>query len=112
MKTRKMSVIKAGMKVGAVLGGAAFLLFGIVPGFHYGGFATVMLLSKMAGGPLEFTLGVHIIVILGVLIGILSLGFMSIVLGSILGTVSGFFVDLLSPAAAPDTKGTIKDRNA
>lgn len=101
MKTKAMETIRTGMKVGALLGGVAFLIFGIVPGFHYGGYGTLMILSKIANGPLEFTILTRIVVILGVLIGILCLGFMSIVVGSIFGTVAGYAVNMFSPA--PET---------
>jgi hypothetical protein len=98
MKEKNMEIVRTGMKVGALLGGVAFLIFGIVPGFHYGGYGTLMLLSKIAGGPLEFTLGIRLVVILGTLLGILCLASMSIVIGSVLGTVSGYVVNAFSKA--------------
>lgn len=96
-----MEVIKTGMKVGAILGGIAFLVFGIVPGFHYGGYGALMLISKIAGGPVEATLAVRMVIVVGILIGTLCLGFMSIVIGSVLGTVSGYMVHVLSYLKAP-----------
>ena len=96
MKTKNLEVIRTGMKIGAVLGGIAFLIVGIVPGFHYGGYGAVMLLSNIVGGPMEFTLGIRLIVIVGVLFGILCLGFMSIVMGSVMGSISGYLVNLMS----------------
>jgi hypothetical protein len=104
MKERKMEVMRIGMKIGAVLGGIAFLVFGIVPGFHYGGYGTLMLLNKIVGGPLEFTLGVRMITILGILLGILCLGFMSIVLGSVFGTLSGYIVNVVGLSREPEVQ--------
>jgi len=98
MKERNSSLIRTGTMVGAVLGGVAFLIFGLVPAFHYGGFATLMLLGKLAGGPVEATLGVRLILVLGVLLGILCLGFLSLVLGSVAGTAAAYVVQLLSAA--------------
>lgn len=103
-----MEVVKTGMKVGAVLGGIAFLIFGIVPGFHYGGYGTLMLLNKIMGGPVEFTLAVRMLVVLGILLGILCLGFMSIVVGSVFGTASGYIVHALSYLKAPEEEEMVK----
>jgi len=108
MKTKNMEVVKTGMKVGAVLGGIAFLIFGIVPGFHYGGYGTLMLLSKIIGGPVESTLAVRMFVVLGILLGILSLGFMSIVIGSVLGTASGYIVRAFSYLKVPEEEEMVK----
>ncbi len=104
MKERNVDVIKTSMKVGAVLGGLVFLLFGIVPGFHFGGAGTVMLLSKLSGGPLEFTLMVRAIVVLGILLGILCLGTLSIVLGSVFGTLSGVIINALASLRVHEEK--------
>ena len=98
MKERDTNLIRTGTMVGAVLGGVAFLVFGVVPAFHYGGFATLMLLTKLAGGPVEATLGVRVILVVGVLLGILCLGFLSLVLGSVAGTAAAYVVRLVSPA--------------
>jgi hypothetical protein len=104
MKEKNLETIKTGMKIGAVLGGIVFLFFGIVPGFHYGGFAAVMLLSKLTGGAVEFTLLARAIVVFGVLLGILCIGTLSIVLGSVIGTLSGYVVAALSSLKAHDVK--------
>jgi hypothetical protein len=98
MNTNQTNTIRTGMKVGAMIGGVVFLIFGIVPAFHYGGMGTVILLSKLAGGPLEFTLALRMIVVFGVLLGMFCLGSVSIVLGAITGTASGYLVSALSPA--------------
>jgi hypothetical protein len=104
MKKTNTDIARTGMKIGAVLGGVAFLIFGIVPGFHYGGYGTMMLLSKLAGGPLDMTLGIRILVVLGVLLGIVCLASMSIVLGSILGSAAGAVVKVFSPAETAETE--------
>jgi hypothetical protein len=100
MKTKTNNIVTIGTKVGAVLGGLVFLIFGIVPGFHYGGYGMLMLLSKMAGGPVEATLGVRMLLVLGVLMGIACVGALSIVLGSVFGTAAGVVVHAVSGAHA------------
>ncbi len=100
MNTNQIHTVKTAMKVGALIGGVVFLVFGIVPAFHYGGMGTVILLSKLAGGPLEFTLAVRMIVVLGILLGMLCLASVSIVLGAVAGTVSGYLVNAVSLVAS------------
>ena len=102
MKTKTNNIVTTGMKVGAVLGGVIFLIFGIVPGFHYGGYGMLMLLSKIAGGPVEATLAVRMLLVLGVLMGITCVGALSIVLGSVFGTAAGVVVHAVSGVHAAD----------
>ena len=96
MRAKTMETARTGMKIGAVLGGAAFLAVGIVPGFHYGGYAALMLLSKIAGHPLAFGIGTRILMVLGILLGILCMASVSIVLGAVFGTLGGFAVQGLA----------------
>jgi hypothetical protein len=99
MEEKNREIISIGTRVGAVLGGITFLIFGVVPGFHYGGYGALMLFSKLADGPVDMTLGVRLVIALGIILGILCLGFMGIVLGSILGTAAGFVVNALGLVA-------------
>lgn len=104
MNEKRANVVKTGMKVGAVMGGVVFLVFGIVPAFHFGGAGTVMLLSKLMGGPVEFTLFLRMVVVLGILIGICCLGALSLVLGSMAGTAAGVVVNAFSHLKEPTSK--------
>jgi hypothetical protein len=104
MKTKSMAAIRAGMKIGAVLGAMAFLAFGIVPGFHYGGYGTILLLGKLAGGSVTFTIGTRIVVILGVLLGILCAASMAIVIGSLVGTITSYLINAVKPVGAHQVK--------
>jgi hypothetical protein len=111
MKSQTNNIVTTGMKVGAVLGGMTFLIFGIVPGFHYGGYGMLMLLSKIAGGPVEATLVVRMLLVLGVLFGIACVGALSIVLGSVFGTAAGVVVHAVSGVqAAEEADATIDKR--
>jgi len=101
MNAKRANVVKTSMKVGAVLGGIVFLVFGIVPAFHFGGAGTVMLLSKLMGGPVEFTLLLRVVVVLGILLGMCCLGALSLVLGSIAGTAAGVIVNAFSSLKEP-----------
>lgn len=96
MNAKTHEIISSGTKIGAILGGMVFLFLGIVPGFYYGGYGTLMLISKIAGGPVEATLGVRVVLVLGTLLGIACVGALSIVLGSVAGTLAGGVAHVLS----------------
>ncbi len=98
MKARK-EMVRMGTKVGAALGGIAFLVFGIVPGFYFGSYGTLVLLNHLFGGPLQATVLVRIAVAMGVLVGITCIASVSIVVGAIFGTMVGYLTEALSSAA-------------
>ncbi len=92
--------VKAGMKIGAAVGGLVFLIFGIMPGFYFGSYGTLILLQKLMGGTVEPTLFVRAAVVMGIVVGIACAAAVSIVVGGLLGTVLGYIVS--SPAAAKE----------
>ncbi|OGW26949.1 MAG: hypothetical protein A2X56_11690 [Nitrospirae bacterium GWC2_57_13] len=87
-------MVKTGTKIGATIGGLAFLIFGIVPGFYFGSYGTLILIQKLVGGAVEPTLIVRAIIVMGILVGILCVAAVSIVVGGILGTAMGYLVSL------------------
>jgi len=87
---------KTGMKIGAWVGGLVFAVFGIVPGFYFGSYGTLILLQKMMG-TVEPTLFVRAAVVCGSLIGIASAAVVSLVIGSLAGMAMGYVVS--APAA-------------
>ena len=88
----KNETVKAGMKIGATIGGLVFLVFGIMPGFYFGSYGTLILLQKLMGGAVEPTLIVRAVVVMGIVVGIACAGAVSLVVGSLLGTAMGFIV--------------------
>jgi hypothetical protein len=92
----KNETVKAGMKIGATIGGLVFLVFGIMPGFYFGSFGTLILLQKLSGGAVEPTLIVRALVVMGIMVGIACAATVSIVVGGLLGTAMGYLVS--SPA--------------
>ena len=93
----KNDTIKAGMKIGATIGGLVFLVLGIVPGFYFGSFGTLILLQKLMGGTVEPTLFVRAAIVMGIVIGIACSAAVSLVVGGLLGTALGYIVSV--PAA-------------
>lgn len=103
MKARK-EMVRMGTKIGATLGGIAFLIFGVLPGFFFGSYGTLVVLKHLVGGPVEPTVIVRMAVAVGIMLGIVCIGSVSIVLGSIVGTGIGYAVEVISaPVAAKET---------
>ena len=109
-ETRK-NRMKVGMKIGAALGSLVFLVFGIVPGFYFGSYGTLVLLSHLAGGPVEPTTIVRMITVVGIVIGIFCIGAVSIVLGSVFGTALGYVVDAVSSLGKVKETAEVKAHN-
>jgi hypothetical protein len=95
MKDGRSNTMKVGTKIGAAIGGLAFLIFGIIPGFYFGSYGTLILLSHLAGGPVEPTTIVRMITVVGIMLGIFCVGAVSIVLGSVFGTAMGYAADVI-----------------
>jgi len=106
MKTERTESMRVGRKIGAILGGLAFLAVGIVPGFYFGSFGTLMLLSKLTGGPMEPGILVRMMVVVGTVVGIFCIGAVSVVTGSIIGTALGYVADLFRLPAKAENKAT------
>ncbi|MEK7197643.1 MAG: hypothetical protein AAB151_08250, partial [Nitrospirota bacterium] len=64
MKARK-EMVRMGTKIGATLGGIVFLIFGLIPGFYFGSYGTLVVLKHLMGGPVEATVLVRMVVAVG-----------------------------------------------
>jgi len=98
----KNVIVKTGMKIGATVGGLVFLVFGIMPGFYFGSYGTLILLQKLMGGAVEPTLFVRAAVVMGIVVGIACAAAVSIVVGGLMGTAVGFVVS--APSAIREQK--------
>jgi len=87
----KNESVKTGMKIGTMIGGLVFAVFGIVPGFFFGSYGTLFLLQKLMG-MVEPTLFVRAAVVLGIVIGIASAAVVSLVIGGLAGMALGYVV--------------------
>ncbi len=92
----KNETVKTGMRIGATVGGIVFAVFGIVPGFYFGSYGTLILLQKLMGA-VEPTLFVRAAVVIGVMVGIACAAAVSLVVGGLVGTAMGYVVSV--PAA-------------
>jgi hypothetical protein len=104
MKARK-EMVRMGTKIGGVLGAIAFLIFGIVPGFYFGSYGTLVLLSHLFGGPLQATVLVRMATAAGIMVGILCIASVSIVVGAVFGTALGYLLEVVrTPAEVKETR--------
>jgi uncharacterized membrane protein AbrB (regulator of aidB expression) len=88
----KNETMKTGMKIGAVVGGILFLVFGVMAGFYFGSYGTLIILQKLMGGTVEPTLFVRAAVVVGIGVGIAATATVSIVTGGLVGTLLGALV--------------------
>jgi hypothetical protein len=103
MKTRK-EMVRMGTKIGAAVGALAFLVFGVVPGFFFGSYGSLLVMRHLMGGPVDPTVLVRMVVAVGIVLGIVCIGSVSIVAGSILGTGLGYVIEAATaPAKTADT---------
>jgi hypothetical protein len=102
--------MKAGRKVGAVIGGIAFLIFGLMPGFYFGSYGTLVLLSHLTGGPVAPTIIARMLVVVGIVLGVFCVGAVSIVLGALFGTAVGYVSDLISAPAKEPAEVPVKNK--
>ena len=98
----KNETVKTGMKIGATVGGLVFVVFGIMPGFYFGSFGTLILLQKLSGGTVEPTLIARAIIVMGIMVGIACAAAVCLVVGGLMGTAMGYIVS--APAAIREQK--------
>jgi len=103
MKAGK-DMVRVGSKVGAALGAVAFLVCGIIPGLYFGSYGTLILLDHLFGGPLQATAQVQVATALGILIGIVALGSVTVTVGSILGTVVGYATEAFTASSREELR--------
>jgi hypothetical protein len=101
----KNEMVKTGMKIGATVGGLVFVVFGIMPGFYFGSYGTLILLQKLMGGTVEPTLLVRAAVVIGIVVGIACAAALSIVVGGLLGTLLGYVVSAPSASREKQAAG-------
>ena len=111
MKAERKNTMKIGTKIGAGIGVLAFLVFGIVPGFYFGSYGTLILLSHLAGGPVGPTTIVRMLTVVGIMLGIFCVGAVSIVLGSVFGTAMGYVVDVVGSLGKAKETAEVKAHN-
>ena len=100
----KNETVKTGMKIGAVIGGIVWVVFGIAAGFYFGSFGALIILQKLMGGTVEPTLFVRAAIVMGIGVGIAATAAVSIVVGGLAGTVLGYIVSPKQAAVEAEAK--------
>jgi hypothetical protein len=102
--------LRTGRNIGAALGAIAFLAVGLVPGFYFGSYGTIVLMNHLVGEALQATVLVRAAVVVGTLMGIFCMASVSIVVGSLIGTAMGWISETLTTPAAEkeEAKAAIK----
>jgi len=97
---------RIGRKIGAVLGAIGFLVFGLVPGFYFGSYGTLVVLHHLVGHSVEPNIIVRMMVVVGAILGLFCMASVSIVLGAVFGTLLGYAVEAFSakPGVAEEVK--------
>ena len=90
----KNETVKTGMKIGAVVGGILFLVFGVMAGFYFGSYGTLFILQKLMGGTVEPTLFVRAAIVVGIGVGIAASATVHIMTGGLIGTFLGYVVSV------------------
>ena len=111
MTEDRKRTMKVGTKIGAALGAIVFLVFGIVPGFYFGSYGALVLMSRLAGGPVEPTTIVRMVTVVGVALGLFCGAAVSIVLGSVFGTALAWMVDVIGSLGKVKESEEAKARN-
>jgi uncharacterized membrane protein YvlD (DUF360 family) len=87
----KNESVKTGAKIGAIVGVVLWFVFGIMGGIHFGGYSTIILMNKLFG-PIEATLITRTLVVMGMAVGVMTLGSLCLVIGGVLGALFGWVV--------------------
>lgn len=103
MTSERMKVLTTGRNIGAMLGGIVFLVFGIVPAFYFGSFGMLTLITHLVG-PVDPGIIVRMMLVVGIIMGLLCTAFVSIVVGSVLGTTLAWATDALASTVRPAAK--------
>ncbi|MBI5482211.1 MAG: hypothetical protein HY906_25370 [Deltaproteobacteria bacterium] len=102
--------------VGAAVGFVAFLIVGLLPAVLYGGWTGLVIAGAFFGHPVNMTVGPKILIGGGAVLGVLAVGALFTVIGSVLGSLTGGAIEVVqrgmshpAPAEAKadnDTDGT------
>ncbi len=91
----KSRVRRASGTVGALLGIVAFFLLGLRPAILYGGWTGLVIAGAFFGHPVKMTVGAKILVGCGSVLGALALGALFTVAGSVFGSLTGGFIEVV-----------------
>lgn len=95
MKENRKNMMAAGTKIGSLAGVIAFVVFGLIPGAYLGSYAALAVLATLTGGPVEPTLIMRTLIVVGALAGVGVSAIVSIIGGALSGTALGYVAEAL-----------------
>lgn len=102
MTEEKMNTLNRGRKIGAAVGAAVFVVFGIMPSIYFGSYGTLYMINHLLGGHADPGIIVRMMVVVGIMVALFCTASVSIISGSLLGTVTAYGVSLFSAKPAPE----------
>jgi hypothetical protein len=81
--------------IGAAVGFVAFLIVGLLPSILYGGWTGLVIAGAFFGHPVNMTVGPKILVGGGVVLGVVAVGALFTVIGSVLGSLTGGAIEVI-----------------
>ena len=111
MKEKRKQTMRVGTKIGAVLGFISFLVVGLMPTIYFASFGSLMLMSRLAGGPVEPTTIIRMLTVVGIMLGLFCAGAVGIVLGSVFGTALAYIVDVVGSLGKARETEEVKAHN-
>lgn len=105
MKEDKRDMMRAGTKIGAIAGTILFAVGGLVPGAYLGSYAALAVLATLTGGPVEPTLIMRVLIVVGALLGVGVSAIVGIVGGALSGTFLGYMADAVFGAKKSEDVG-------
>ena len=103
MKDSTRKALTTGRNIGAMIGGIIFIVFGIVPAFYFGSFGMLTLITHLVG-PVDPGILVRMLLVVGIIMGMVCTAFVSIVVGSVLGTALAWATESIAGAFQPASK--------
>jgi len=102
MTEERMKTLNKGRKIGALLGAAVFVIFGIMPSIYFGSYGTLYLINHLLGIHGDPGIIVRMIVVVGIMVALFCTASVSLISGSLLGTATAYGVSLFTAKPAPE----------
>jgi hypothetical protein len=89
MTMSESKIRKVSGTIGAAAGLVTFLFVGLLPSILYGGWTGLVIAGAFFGHPVNMTVGAKILVGGGVVLGVIAVGALFTVIGSVIGSLAG-----------------------
>lgn len=105
MTEQRMNTLSKGRKIGALIGAAVFVIFGIMPSIYFGSYGTLYMINHLLGGHVDPGIIVRMFVVVGIMVALFCTASVSLISGSLLGTAAAYAVSLVTAKPTPEKAG-------